>query len=191
MENENENKNQNAGEGVNENNQKDNAEGTGVGTQANQNKDEGNAIKTFTQDEVNAMLKKEKQKAEKKYEGIDINKYNEWLESQKTAEQKKAEKETRYQKALSDIQEKNNYIAVLESGVSKDDSDYVLFKVSRMDGDFEENLQSFLKDNPKFLKSEEHEAQNQTTGVSVKTINNNSSNGVDAILKQKHPDLFK
>ena len=129
------------------------------------------------------MPSKERLEALEKYE-----------ESQKTAEQKQAEKETKYQKALSDLEEKNNYIAVLESGVSKEDSDYVLFKVSKMEGDFSENLDEFLKSNPKYLntRKETDESDNKTDGVSVK--NNNGSkkdSGVTAILKQKHPELFK
>ena len=54
--------------------------------------------KTFTQEEVNAMLKKENAKMSKKYEGVDLEAYKEWKENQKTAEQKQAEKETEYQK---------------------------------------------------------------------------------------------
>ena len=72
-------------------------EETGDAVTQTEQKNEEKAEKTFTQEEVNSMLKKEKQKAEKKYEGIDIAKYKEWQESQKTAEQKQAEKETEYQ----------------------------------------------------------------------------------------------
>lgn len=161
------------------------------GTQASQNKDEGKSAKTYTQEEYNALDKKLKEKYEKKYKDIDLKKYNEWLESQKTEEQKKAEKETAYQKAISDLEEKENYIAILESGVNKDDSDYVLFKVSKMEGDFKENLEEFLKDNPKYTQKSENVSDNTTDGVSV-TKNNNSKkdDGVTAILKQKHPELF-
>lgn len=176
-----------------------NIEGTGdVGTQANENKDEGDAAKggkTYTQDEVNSLLKKEKEKYQKKMPSKErLEALEKYEESQKTAEQKQAEKETKYQKALSDLEEKNNYIAVLESGVSKEDSDYVLFKVSKMEGDFSENLDEFLKSNPKYLniRKETDESDNKTDGVSVK--NNNGSkkdSGVTAILKQKHPELFK
>lgn len=169
----------------------ENVDNSNSGTQASQNKDEGNSVKTFTQEEVNAMLKKEKQKAEKKYEGIDVTKYNEWVESQKTEEQRKAEKETAYQKAISDLEEKNNYIAILESGVNKDDSDYVLFKVSKMDGDFKENLEEFLKENPKYTQKSDNSTDNNVTdGVSVKNNSSKKDDGVTAILKQKHPELF-
>ena len=124
-----------------------------IGTQANENKDEGKAEKTYTQEEYNALDKKLKTKYEKKYEGIDIAKYREWVESQKTAEQKQAEKEAEYlakDNKISDLEKEN---AILKAGV-KEDIDYVLFKVSRMEGDFTENLAKFLKDNPKFTSSE-------------------------------------
>jgi len=183
-----ENENQNVENDV-ENENIENNENSG--TQASQNKDEGKSAKTYTQEEYNALDKKLKEKYEKKYKDIDLKKYNEWLESQKTEEQKKAEKETAYQKAISDLEEKENYIAILESGVNKDDSDYVLFKVSKMEGDFKENLEEFLKDNPKYTQKSENVSDNTTDGVSV-TKNNNSKkdDGVTAILKQKHPELF-
>lgn len=176
-----------------------NIEGTGdVGTQANENKDEGDAGKggkTYTQDEVNSLLKKEKEKYQKKMPSKErLEALEKYEESQKTAEQKQAEKETKYQKALSDLEEKNNYIAVLESGVSKEDSDYVLFKVSKMEGDFSENLEEFLKSNPKYLNTKNEttdDSDNKTDGVSVKNSNSKKDSGVTAILKQKHPDLFK
>ena len=147
------------------------------------------AVKTFTQEEVNTMLKKEKQKAEKKYEGIDVTRYKEWVESQKTAEQKQAEKEAEYAQKDTTISELQKENAVLKAGVKNaDDIDYVLFKVSKMEGEFEENLAKFLKDNPKYLgqELEEHKA----TGAPVRTISSQES-GVAAILKAKHPELYE
>lgn len=174
-----------------------NVEETGnVGTQPTENNEEKKG-KTFTQEEVNAMLNKEKKKYNAKLPDAEtMKKFKEWQESQKSAEQKQAERETEYNKALESIKEKNNYIAVLESGVNKEDSDYVLYKVSKMDGDFEENLEEFLKSNPKFLNSKKanndaDDEDNTTNGVSVKSGNNKNLSGVDAILKRKHPELFK
>lgn len=161
-------------------------EGTGDAvTQTEQKTEE--AVKTFTQDEVNTMLKKEKQKAEKKYEGIDVAKYKEWVESQKTAEQKQAEKEAEYQKTLNELNILKQTNAVLGAGVKSDDADYVLFKVSKMEGEFEENLAKFLKDNPKYLgqELEEHKA----TGAPVRTLSSSQNDGVLGILAQKHPEI--
>ena len=162
-----------------------------VGTQANENKDEGKAEKTYTQEEYNALDKKLKAKYEKKYAGIDIAKYNEWVESQKTAEQKQAEKEAEYQKTLSASEMKDKTIAVLRAGVNSEDEDYVLFKVSKMEGEFEENLAKFLEDNPKYLKGQELNTEPKATGAPVKTLDSSENTGVKAILKAKHPELYE
>ena len=166
-----------------------NVEETGNAVTQTEQKTEEKAEKTFTQEEVNSMLKKEKQKAEKKYEGIDITKYKEWQESQKTAEQKQAEKETEYQKTLNKNTELENENKAFKAGVNKDDVDYVVFKVSKMEGEFEENLAKFLKDNPKYL-GQELETEHKATGAPVKTLSSEES-GVTAILKAKHPELFE
>lgn len=165
-----------------------NVEETGNAVTQTEQKTEEKAEKTFTQEEVNSMLKKEKQKAEKKYEGIDIAKYKEWQESQKTAEQKQAEKETKYQDTLSKNTILTQENAVFRKGVKTDDVDYVVFKVSKMEGEFDENLDKFLKENPKYLGQtvEEYKA----TGTPVRTISSQES-GVKAILRAKHQDLFK
>lgn len=147
------------------------------------------AVKTFTQDEVNSMLKKEKQKAEKKYEGIDVAKYKEWVESQKTAEEKRAEKEAEYAQKDTKISELQKENAVLKAGVKDaDDIDYVLYKVGKMDGEFEENLAKFLKDNPKYL-GQELKTEQKATGAPVKTLGSNQNDGVLGILAQKYPDI--
>lgn len=110
--------------------------------------------KTFTQDEVNAMLAKEKKKMPSNEE---LKAFKEWKENQKTAEEKQAEKETEYQKTLTKNTELENENKAFKAGVNKDDVDYVVFKVSKMEGDFEENLASFLEDNPKYLSSNKEE----------------------------------
>lgn len=114
--------------------------------------------KIFTQEEVNRMLAKEKKNMPSKEE---LKAFNEWKESQKTAEQKQSEKETKYQETLSKNTELERENRVLKAGVNSDDVDYVMFKVSKMDGDFEENLKGFLKDNPKYLVSKKEETSEQ------------------------------
>lgn len=167
-------------------------EGTGnVDTQTT-NKKEG-AFKVFqTQEDyqkaVDALMKS---KLPSKEEMEEFKKYK---ESKKTDAEKAAEKETAYQKALTDVEEKDKTIAILRSGVSKDYEDFVQYTVSKMEGDFEENLTQFLKDNPKYLGKSENDdddpKNNTTDGVSVKNMNNKKDSGVSAILKQKHPELF-
>ena len=143
-----------------------NIEETGkVGTQANQNKDEGKAEKTYTQEEYNALDRKLKAKYEKKYSGIDIAKYNEWVESQKTAEQKQAEKEAEYQRILNENKSLKNEKAVIEAGVKKDFVRFVSSEVSQMEGDFSENLAKFLKENTQYTSTKE---VIKTVGTSAK-----------------------
>ena len=138
-----ENQNTNTGESTN------NAEGTGnVDTQTT-NQNEGQAEKTFTQEELNKIVQERLDKEKKKMPSKeDLKAFKDWKESQKTAEEKQAEKEAEYQKTLNELNTLKQTNAVLEAGVNKDDVDYVLFKVSKMEGNFDENLTKFLKDNP-------------------------------------------
>lgn len=142
-------------------------------------------VKTFTQEEVNAMLAKEKKKMPSKEE---LKEFKEWQESKKTEAEKQAEKEAEYQKTLNELNTLKQTNAVLEAGVNKEDADYVLFKVSKMEGEFDENLAKFLKDNPKYLEKELTKTEPKATGTSVKSISS-KNDGVLGILASKHPDM--
>ena len=164
-------------------------EGAGnVDTQTT-NQNEGQAEKTFTQEELNKIvqerLDKEKKKMPSKEE---LKAFKDWQEGQKTAEQKQAEKDAEYQKTLDELNTLKQTNAILEAGVNKDDADYVLFKVGKMEGEFEENLAKFLKDNPKYLKQELETTEPKATGAPVKSISSNND-GVLGILASKHPDM--
>ena len=176
-----ENQNTNTGESTN------NAEGTGnVDTQTT-NQNEGQAEKTFTQEELNKIVQERLDKEKKKMPSKeDLKAFKDWKESQKTAEEKQPEKEVEYQKTLNELNTLKQTNAVLEAGVNKDDVDYVLFKVSKMEGNFDENLTKFLKDNPKYKESEP-EGQ-KATGTQVKKINS-QNDGVLGILASKHPEI--
>lgn len=155
-------------------------------TQANNNEEE--TEKTFTQEDVDKIVKERLKKMPSKEE---LKAYKDWQETQKTAEQKQAEKETEYKKTLSEKESLVQENQVLKAGVNIDDVDYVLFKVSKKEGDFEENLQRFLKENPKYLKNKEtEEIEQKATGTPVKTISSKES-GVMAILKAKYPEIYK
>ena len=144
--------------------------------------------KTFTQDEVNAIVKERLAKAQK---GIpskeELTKYNEWKESQKTQQDK-------YDELVKDGAKKDSTISnlkkenlVLKSGITdSDEIEFIVYKVSKMDGDFEDNLKQYLTDNPKHIKKEETKA----TGVESKSTQVVKESGVSAILKAKHPELF-
>lgn len=144
------------------------------------------SVKTFTQEEVNELLGKEKSRLKKGMPSKEeLDAFNEWKESQKTEQERQQENLTKISNLEKDNQTLKNENLILKKGVKEEDVDYVLFKVSKMDGDFEENLDSYLADNSKFTKPEA-----KATGTQTHTTSVEKESGVAAILKAKHPDLF-
>lgn len=146
---------------------------------------EKNEVKTFTQEEVNAMLAKEKKKMPSKE---DMKAFNDWKESQKTEEDKKKEILLENETLKKQLVIAENKSVVANAGVDSKFQKFVLSEVSEMDGEFEDNLKDFLKENPQFLIKNEVDTT-KTDGVSTKKINKNAETGVVAILKSKHPDI--
>nr|DAP52366.1 MAG TPA: Major capsid protein [Caudoviricetes sp.] len=163
-------------------------EGAGnVDTQTTE-KNEGQAeidVKAEAQKIADAMVAKKMKGMPSKEE---LKAFKDWQESQKTAEQKQAEKDAEYRKTLDELNTLKQTNAVLSAGVNKDDADYVLFKVSKMEGEFDENLAKFLKDNPKYLKQELEQTEPKATGAPVRTISS-KNDGVLGILASKHPEI--
>ena len=161
---------------------------TGTTTTEIVEKNSEEVVKTFTQEEVNGIVKERLAKAQK---GIpskeELAKYNEWKESQKTQQDK-------YDDLVKNSNEKDNTISILEkenavlkAGITdQDEVEFICYKVGKMDGDFKENLSQYLAENPKYTKKQETKA----TGVEVKPQTMPKESGVAAILKSKHPDLF-
>lgn len=162
-----------------------------VDTQTTENQKEGNEqdIKLEAQKIADAMLAKKMKGMPTKEE---LKAYHDWQETQKTEAQKQSEKEIEYQNALSKNKELEQMLSIRDAGVNKDDVDYVMFKVSRMEGDFEENLNNFLKENPKYLNTVGNAETSETTGFQTRNdVKLNSSSGVTKILKEKYPQLYK
>src|SRR5574344_2079174 len=158
-------------------------EGTGENKVATEQKAE---VKMITLEEAQKMVDgalakklppKEKMEAFKK-----------WEESQKTEADKQAEKDKELETLRQEKLNAQRENALLKKGINEEDIDYVMFKVSKMDGEFDENLVEFLKENPKFTAKEEIK-KSETTGVKTNGVDNNDG-GVTAILKSRHPELF-
>ena len=151
-------------------------------------------VATETKVEVEMISKEEAQKmvnsalAKKLPPKEEMDAFKQWKESQKTETEKQAETlkelETLRQETVN-VKREN---ALLKKGINEEDIDYVMFKVGKMDGEFDENLVEFLKKNPKFTAKEEKSVAS-TTGVKTSGVENKDS-GVTAILKAKHPELF-
>ena len=141
--------------------------------------------KTFTQEEVNAMLAKEKKKMPSKE---DLKAFNEWKESQKTEEDKKNEILQENETLKKQLAYAENKSVVANAGVDSKFQKFVLSEVSEMEGEFEDNLKDYLKENPQFLVSKVETPK--SNGVATQKISDDAEDGVTAILKAKHPDLF-
>lgn len=129
-------------------------------TEVKENVKTNEEVKTFTQEQVNSMLAKERKGLPSKEE---LESYNAWKESQKSEVDKRKEQEEKTQKDLQEGIAAKRELEVLKADVSKDFSGYVAYEVGKMDGDFKENLTKYLKDHPKFLQS------NETTTVVKRT----------------------
>lgn len=144
-------------------------------------------VKTFTQEEVNAMMAKANAKIPSKEE---LKAFNDWKESQKTEAEKQTERAQEFAKLRAEKNSLEQLTKIYDAGVTgKDNVEFIQFKVSKMEGDFDENLKTYLDEHPKYLQKETDGDAPQTTGASVKKISNNADDGVTAILKTKHPDI--
>lgn len=118
--------------------------------------------KTFTQEEVNAMVLKEVNKATKKYEGVDLKKYKEWEDQNKTNEEKYADILKENEKLKNDLAYAENKSVVANAGVDAKFQKFVLSEVSVMEGDFENNLKDYLKNNSQYLANGENKNSSST-----------------------------
>ena len=146
--------------------------------------------KTFaTQEDFNEALKKEvARKTRNLPSKEDLKAFNEWKESQKTETEKSLEKDKKIETLEKQLAYAENKSVVANAGVDSKFQKFVLSEVSEMEGDFEDNLKDYLKENPQFLISKVETPK--SNGVATQKISDDADDGVTAILKQKHPDLF-
>jgi len=113
------------------------------------------AGKTFTQADVDRIIAERLQRERAKLPNDEeLKAYREWKKSQQSEAEKAAEREKELAELHSKKTDLERELAVLKAGVRAKDADYVIFKVSRMDGDFSENLTRFLKENTEFTQPE-------------------------------------
>lgn len=145
--------------------------------------------KTFaTQEDFNEALKKEvARKTRNLPSKEDLKAFNEWKESQKTETEKSLEKDKKIETLEKQLAYAENKSVVANAGVDSKFQKFVLSEVSEIEGDFEDNLRYYLKENPQFLISKVETPK--TNGVATKKIGNEAESGVTAILKAKHPDI--
>lgn len=116
-----------------ENNSTDNSDGESEGTEEDNPKEE----KTFTQEEVNRMIKDRVAREKKgQLSKEELKAYQDWKESQKTEAQKQSEALTNAEKAKQDAEERANTleakVTCLSKGVLADSVDDVVILAKAM-----------------------------------------------------------
>src|SRR5574344_2343353 len=158
----------------------------GTGEQTNVATETKTEVKMITLEEAQKMVDGALAKKLPPKENMEA--FKKWQESQKTEADKQAEKDKELETLRQEKLNAQRENALLKKGINEEDIDYVMFKVSKMDGEFDENLVEFLKENPKFTAKEEIKVVT-TTGVKTSGVENKDG-GVTAILKSRHPELF-
>ena len=125
---------------------------------------ENNVVeKTFTQKDFEETLQKELARKTKNLPSDeDLKAFKEWKEAQKTEQEKYNELQSKYTELENKNKESEQLIAVLKSNVLEDHIDFVRFEVAKQDGDFNENLKTYLENNKSYLKT----SKPVTTGFS-------------------------
>lgn len=153
-----------------------------VGTETTEN-----AGKIFTQEELDLIVKERIERERKKLPSKEeLTKFNQWKEEQKTEVERQAETLKEIEKYKLEKEQVSKENILLKKGIKQDDIDYVSFKISKMEGEFETNVELFLKENPKFIETKE---EIRTTGIKANNITQDGD-GVISILKGRHPELF-
>lgn len=129
---------------------------------------EQDEVKTFTQEEVNQIIKTRLRNIPSDDE---LKAYNDWKESQKTEAEKNAEVLKENETLKSRINELENMQVVANAGVDSKFQKFVFSEVSK-EGNFEDNLKEYLKNNNQYLIKEE---KTKTTGYSQNTSNSQIS----------------
>ena len=101
---------------------------------------------------------------------------------------KKAEAED-YEKVKSELETINKKLPLYKKGYDEDLVDFIEFTVSKMEGNYEENLEKYLESNKERFNV--FSGRNKDTGVSSTNKKVEPVDEVTAILAKKHPNLYK
>lgn len=146
----------------------------------------GNEPKTFTQAELDAIIKERLARERKNQPDPEkLKKFEEWEAGQKTEAEKAAETAKKLQEAQTEAETLRRENAVMKAGVNTDDADYVLFKVGKMEGDFGDNLKKFLEENPKYKT----EPTKKVPDGKHEPSRSDNMDGVEAAFRKRNPDL--
>ena len=109
--------------------------------------------KTFTQAELDRIISERIARERKNLpDEADLKAFKEWKKSQQTEAERTAEREKKYAEIEAKAETIRRENLALKAGVNVEDVDYVLFKVGKLDGEFDANLKDFLTENKKYTE---------------------------------------
>ena len=131
-------------------------------------------VKTFTQDEVNSIVQERLDKFKKKMPSKEeLDAYNNWKESQKTESEKALEKDKRIEELETELLKAKNENILASSNVNPEFKDFVFSEVSQLEGEFKDNLDSYLDSHKQYLIKKEEPVK--TTGFTQNNTNTSVS----------------
>lgn len=111
--------------------------------------------KTFTQAELDKVISDRLARERAKMPAADkLKAFEEWQKSQQSEAEKAAEREKEFAKLQGEAETLKRENMAIKAGVNNGDVDYVLFKVGKMEGEFADNLKTFLAENTKYTEPE-------------------------------------
>ena len=153
----------------------------------------GESAKIFTQEEFDKALKSVL--AKKLPPKEEMEQFKHWKEEQQTIEEKLSVMKVQNAKLTEENESLRHENTVVKAGVNADAVDFVLFKVEKMEGDFNDNLQDYLKEHKKYLtprttvvEGADHKAKPKAS-ISKKELDE-MDYASRAKYKEQHPDEY-
>lgn len=148
-------------------------------------------LKKFTQEDVNALIKKERLKYEGKnyLEEAEFKEFQKYKDEKKTTTEKLTEKQKEVEKLMNQLTEYQHTTKILKSGVNPVYSEFVQFTVGKMQGDFEENLNEFLEKNPMYKQAENKKEEKAVGGVHT-GVTQAKLNNLEELLRKRNPKYY-
>ncbi len=145
--------------------------------------------KTFTQAELDRIVQREKAKASKgKPSKEEWAEFQEYKKSKQTDSEKIADLQKRHDELAAENAALKNSSAAVAAGCKPEFSEFVVHKVSQMDGEFSDNLEAFKAENPQYFGgNEKPEKPTVTLGTSPKISGGNSGMTRDEIVSISDP----
>lgn len=130
-------------------------------TTENQETETQEQEKTFTQAELDKLIgERLKRERAKQPDKTELDAFKEWKKAQQTEQERIAEERKEFEATKNELTRLKNEREVLKSGVDAQFAEYVTYEISKLEGDFGDNLSDFLKNNSQFQqKSNENTFQ--------------------------------